>query len=67
MIEWLTNPQTWIALLTLTSLEIVLGVDNVIFVSILAGQAAARRSGPRARRAGPVPRDVHAHRAAVLV
>jgi predicted tellurium resistance membrane protein TerC len=51
MIEWLTNPQTWIALLTLTALEIVLGVDNVVFVSILAGklplaqQARARRLG----------------------
>ena len=36
MIEWLASPQTWIALMTLTSLEIVLGVDNVIFISILA-------------------------------
>ena len=34
--EWLTDPQTWIALLTLTALEIVLGIDNVIFISILA-------------------------------
>ena len=51
MIDWLTDPQTWIALVTLTSLEIVLGVDNVIFISILAGklkkaqQARARRLG----------------------
>lgn len=34
--EWLTNPQTWIALLTLTALEVVLGIDNIIFISILA-------------------------------
>ncbi|MEK6630683.1 MAG: hypothetical protein AABY89_08100, partial [Acidobacteriota bacterium] len=34
--DWLTNPQTWIALITLTSLEVVLGVDNVIFIPILA-------------------------------
>jgi predicted tellurium resistance membrane protein TerC len=34
--DWLTDPQTWIALLTLTALEIVLGIDNVIFISILA-------------------------------
>lgn len=34
--EWLTDPQTWIALLTLTALEIVLGIDNIIFISILA-------------------------------
>jgi predicted tellurium resistance membrane protein TerC len=51
MIEWLTNPQTWIALVTLTSLEIVLGVDNVIFVSILAGKLPKGQQ-PRARRLG---------------
>ena len=33
--DWLTDPQTWIALLTLTALEIVLGIDNIIFISIL--------------------------------
>ena len=36
--EWLSDPQTWIALLTLTALEIVLGIDNIIFISILAGK-----------------------------
>ncbi len=36
--EWLTSPEAWIALLTLTALEIVLGVDNIIFISILAGR-----------------------------
>jgi predicted tellurium resistance membrane protein TerC len=36
--DWLTDPQTWIALLTLTSLEVVLGIDNIIFISILAGK-----------------------------
>jgi len=51
MIEWLTSPQTWIALVTLTSLEIVLGVDNVIFVSILASKLP-RGQQPRARRLG---------------
>jgi predicted tellurium resistance membrane protein TerC len=51
MIDWLTNPQTWIALVTLTSLEIVLGVDNVIFVSILASKLPAAQQ-PRARRLG---------------
>jgi predicted tellurium resistance membrane protein TerC len=51
MIEWLMNPQTWIALVTLTVLEIVLGVDNVIFVSILAGKLP-RAQQPRARRVG---------------
>jgi predicted tellurium resistance membrane protein TerC len=51
MIEWLTDPQTWIALITLTSLEIVLGVDNVIFISILASKLPAAQQ-PRARRLG---------------
>jgi predicted tellurium resistance membrane protein TerC len=36
--DWLTNPEIWIALVTLTALEIVLGVDNIIFISILAGR-----------------------------
>jgi len=36
--EWLANPQSWIALLTLTALEIVLGIDNIIFISILVGR-----------------------------
>lgn len=49
--DWITNPEIWIALVTLTALEIVLGIDNVIFISILAGklpesqQAKARRLG----------------------
>ena len=34
----LTEPQLWIALLTLTVVEIVLGVDNVVFISVLAGK-----------------------------
>lgn len=36
--EWLTNPQIWIGLLTLTALEIVLGIDNIVFISVLAGR-----------------------------
>src|SRR4030065_873760 len=36
--EWLMDPQIWISLLMLTPLELVLGVDNVIFISILAGK-----------------------------
>ena len=49
--DWITDPQIWISLLTLTALEIVLGIDNVIFISILAGklppeqQAKARQTG----------------------
>jgi predicted tellurium resistance membrane protein TerC len=51
MFEWLASPQAWIALSTLTALEIVLGVDNIIFISILVGRlpknqrALARRMG----------------------
>lgn len=36
--EWITDPQAWIALVTLTALEIVLGIDNIIFISILVGR-----------------------------
>jgi predicted tellurium resistance membrane protein TerC len=36
--EWLSDPEAWIALLTLTLLEVVLGLDNVIFISILSGK-----------------------------
>ena len=36
--EWLLDPQAWVALATLTALEIVLGIDNIIFISILAGR-----------------------------
>ncbi|HHX58798.1 MAG TPA: TerC family protein [Candidatus Moranbacteria bacterium] len=36
--EWITSPEAWIALATLTSLEIVLGIDNIIFIAILVGK-----------------------------
>ena len=49
--EWLLNPELWIALVTLTILEIVLGVDNVIFISILSATLPGRRQRP-ARRLG---------------
>ena len=39
--DWVTDPQAWIALVTLTALEIVLGIDNIIFISILAGKLPA--------------------------
>jgi len=38
MFEWITSPEAWAALLTLTALEIVLGIDNIIFISILVGR-----------------------------
>ena len=47
--DWLLEPQTWIAFVTLVTLELVLGVDNVIFISILAGKLpAAQRQSARA-------------------
>jgi predicted tellurium resistance membrane protein TerC len=36
--DWITDPQIWLALVTLTTLEIVLGIDNVVFIAILAGK-----------------------------
>ena len=41
--EWITQPETWVALITLIALELVLGVDNVIFISILAGKLPANQ------------------------
>ncbi len=49
--EWLTDPDIWIGLLTLTTLEIVLGIDNIIFISILAARLP-RAQQPRARQLG---------------
>jgi predicted tellurium resistance membrane protein TerC len=49
--EWLSQPETWIAFLTLVALELVLGVDNVIFISILAGKLPADQQ-KRARSTG---------------
>lgn len=49
--EWIMNPEIWIAMVTLIAMEIVLGIDNIVFISILAGklpleqQANARRTG----------------------
>src|SRR6266852_8704857 len=46
-----TSPEAWLGLLTLTVLEIVLGNDNIIFISILAGKLPKEQQG-RARRVG---------------
>jgi len=48
---WIATPEIWIALLTLTVLEIVLGIDNIVFLSILAGKLPAGQQA-RARRLG---------------
>jgi predicted tellurium resistance membrane protein TerC len=41
-VDWITDPNLWIALLTLTALEIVLGIDNIVFISILVGKLPPR-------------------------
>ncbi len=60
MFDWIADPQAWVALGTLTALEIVLGIDNVVFISILAGklpvaqQARARFMGLAAALVGRI-------------
>ena len=49
--DWITDPNAWIGLVTLSALEIVLGIDNVIFISILSGKLPAQDQ-PKARRLG---------------
>jgi len=49
--SWIAQPESWIALVTLIALELVLGVDNVIFISILAGKLPPQDQ-PRARTTG---------------
>ena len=49
--EWISDPQIWISLLTLTLLEIVLGIDNIIFISILSGKLPADQQA-KARKLG---------------
>ena len=48
---WLTDPESWLALLTLLALEIVLGIDNIIFIAILTAKLPAEQQG-RARTVG---------------
>lgn len=51
MLDWLASPEAWIALATLTALEIVLGIDNIIFIAILVGRLPEGQRG-RARVQG---------------
>jgi len=51
MLELVTDPKAWISLATLTGMEIVLGIDNVVFLTILAGKLPPERQS-RARRVG---------------
>jgi predicted tellurium resistance membrane protein TerC len=50
-VEWMTSPELWLAFLTLLLLEIVLGIDNVVFISILSGRLPAHQQA-RARTIG---------------
>jgi predicted tellurium resistance membrane protein TerC len=49
--DWISDPQIWISLLTLTVLEIVLGIDNIIFISILSGKLPGEQQR-KARQVG---------------
>lgn len=49
--EWITSPDIWVSLLTLTLLEIVLGIDNIVFISILAGKLPKEQQD-KARKIG---------------
>src|ERR1700754_939443 len=49
--EWITNPEIWISLITLTVLEIVLGIDNIVFISILSGKLPEKQQ-KKARQLG---------------
>jgi predicted tellurium resistance membrane protein TerC len=50
-VDWLSDPQIWASLVTLTALEIVLGIDNLVFIAILAGRLPVERQH-RARQVG---------------
>ena len=49
--DWITQPEVWISLITLTFLEVVLGIDNIIFISILSGKLPPEQQ-PKARKVG---------------
>ncbi len=49
--DWITQPEAWIALATLTALEVVLGIDNIVFISILTGKLPEEQR-PSARKLG---------------
>ena len=60
MFEWVANPEAWIALATLTALEIVLGIDNIIFISIVVSRLPEERraaAGPSLTASLPLRED----------
>ena len=50
--DWFSDPNAWVSLLTLTVLEVVLGIDNIIFISILSSKLSDPKDQARARRYG---------------
>lgn len=52
MFEWVSSPAAWAGLLTLLLLEIVLGIDNIVFISILAGKLPTKEEQEQARKLG---------------
>jgi len=50
-VDWITEPQAWVAFATLTALEIVLGIDNIVFISVLSSRLPPEEQG-RARTVG---------------
>ena len=55
--DWISDPKAWIGLLTLTILEIVLGFDNIVFISIVAGKLPPAQQRPAWRWTGWTPPD----------
>jgi len=51
MFDWISSPEIWISLVTLTFLEIILGIDNIVFISILAGKLPVEQQS-KARKLG---------------
>ncbi len=50
--DWFSDPNAWVSLLTLTLLEVVLGIDNIIFISILSSKLEGAEAQAKARRLG---------------
>ena len=53
--DWISDPNAWIGLLTLTVLELVLGIDNIVFISILSGKLPAHQQREHALLASVLP------------
>lgn len=51
MFEWMSDPHMWMGLATLTALEIVLGIDNIVFLSVIVSKLPENQQAP-ARRIG---------------